>query len=339
MIPVLLVAAVGLGLPSAAPAVSFGAWVPDRTEGVAQIRAHARDLDSVSLFYYGVTVTGGVALAGEPEDRALIGRLRRQRILVFATIGGTPPILPDAYRGANAGRLVANLADKAASFGYDGIDLDFEGINSESRSDYTAFVTTLAATLHDMAPRRSLSVTVQDFPNAADEKTMAFDYAALGAVADEIRVMCYDYSYDTPGPLMPHEWYEGILKFASSTIPKGKFIAALPWYGRDWVNGGPDHEDLLWSQRVNPSGLDGFKVLINRYRVKPVWDEPGGEFHFSYTKEGKAHDVWMPDPRKFTWMTDQALAAGAAGIYVWHLAYPHPDVWPVVKRIRSARVR
>ncbi len=326
-------------IASAAQAASFGAWVPDRTEGVRQIKRHAKDLSSVSLFYYSASPTGGVGMAGEPEDTALIAWLKTHRIQVFATIGGTPPVLPEAYQGASATRLVAGLVEKAERFGYDGIDLDLEGMNSTSRSDYTAFVTLLASRLHAMTPPRRLAVTVQDFPGAEDEQTMAFDYAALGAVADEIRVMCYDYSWDKPGPLMPRDWYARILRFASATIPKGKFIAALPWYGRDWVAGGPDHEDLLWGQREQETGLDGFKVLIDRYNVKPVWDESGGEFHFSYTKEGKAHDVWMPDPKKFRWMADEALAAGAAGIYVWHLAYPHPGVWRTVGMIRKHPIR
>lgn len=317
-----------------ARAATFGAWIPDFTEGVAQMKAHAKDLTSVSLFYYGVTVTGGVVNANKPEDPALIGWARKRGIKVFATIGGTPPILPAAYQGENAARLVAALCGKAERFEFDGIDLDLEGINSASRADYTAFVDRLNTALKAMKRPRLLAVTVQDFPNAEDEATMAFDYAALGRIADEVRVMCYDYSYDKPGPLMPHEWYSNILTFASSRIPKGKFIAALPWYGRDWVAGGPDHEDLLWSQRAKESGLDGFQVLMKRYRITPAWDEEGGEFHFSYTKDGQPHDVWMPEARKFAWMADEALKAGVAGIYVWHLAFPHPETWKTVRKIR-----
>ncbi len=332
-VPVLLLALAAGG----ARAVTFGAWVPDFDDGFATFRARVGDMDSISLFYYSLSSTGAVIPPKAGEHRELIGWAQARGVTVWATVGGTPPTLPAAFSGAAGERAAAELAAVCERFGFDGIDLDFEGINRTARDAYTVFVRKLAATLHGMARPRRLAVTVQDFPSAEDEASMAFDYAALGAAADEVRVMCYDYSYDKPGPLMPRQWYCDILSFAGSRIPPGKFIAALPWYGRDWTGGGPEHEDLLHGQIEARTGIAGYLELLARHGATPSWDEEGGEYWFAYEREGKRHTVWMPEHRKFAWMAEAAVAAGAAGLYVWHLAYTDPASWEVVRAVRGRR--
>ena len=159
-----------------------------------------------------------------------------------------------------------------------------------------------------------------DFPSAADEAGGPFDYLVLGRIADEVRVMLYDYSCDAPGPIMPRDYFADELAFARSRIPKDKFIAALPWYGRDWCGG--HTEDLTGISDLGdlPAG------------VTPVWREPEGELALSFTRDGKRHDAWLPDPRKFSWMVDEVRKAGASGIYVWHLGCASPDYLELVRK-------
>lgn len=328
-----LLGAAAVTAPAAVPPerpVSFGGWVAEFKDDFRQIRAHPGVFDSVSLFYYGVTCTGHAVLTGPAPHADEIAFLRAHRIKVFATSASPGGTCFEAFTGTKGDQVIADYVAECARWGFDGVDLDYEAMDKTWRAEYTVFVRRLAAALHAMSPPRLLAVTVQDFPAAADEASMAFDYEALGAAADQVRVMLYDYSFDRPGPIMPHGWYENDLAFAASHIPKGKFIAALPWYGRDWTENGPDHEDLFWGNTEKDTGLDGLKTVIARYHVKPEWDDVSGEFHFTYTKDGKRHEVWMPEPRKFSWMVQAALNAGASGIYVWHLAYPHPDVWKVL---------
>jgi hypothetical protein len=109
-------------------------------------------------------------------------------------------------------------------------------------------------------------------------------------------------------------------------------VAALPWYGRDWIASEATHQDILPGQREALTGLAGYRELIGLYHAKPSWDSEGGEYSFKYVRDGKEHTVWMPEHEKFDWMVEQVLKAGAAGIYVWHIAYTDPESWNVLRR-------
>jgi len=315
------------------PKPTFGAWVAEFKDDFKQLHAHPEAFDSVSLFYFSVTCSGHVLMGGAQPHTAEIAFCKAHHIKAFGTSASPPGGCFDAISGAKGDQVIADYVRFCEEIGLDGIDLDYEAMDKTWRPQYTVFVIRLGAALKAMNPPRLLSVTVQDFPSASDEASMAFDYEALGKVADQVRVMLYDYSYDKPGPIMPHGWYEDDLAFAASHIPKGKFIAALPWYGRDWTENGPDHEDLFWENKEKDTGLDGLQAVISKYHVKPEWDDVSGEYHFDYKKDGKVHHVWMPDPRKFSWMAKAALDAGASGFYVWYLAYAHPDNWKVLNEV------
>jgi hypothetical protein len=52
--------------------MTFGAWVPDFTDGFATFRMHAADMDSISLFSYSLSRTGEVVPPAAGEHRELI---------------------------------------------------------------------------------------------------------------------------------------------------------------------------------------------------------------------------------------------------------------------------
>lgn len=320
-----------------APRVMFGGWCPEFKDDLDQVRKHDRQVDSVSLFYYGVAPSGTVFRTGGPEDAKFVAWAKKKGIKVWATVGGTPPVLPAAISGTAAEQCVQDLADLAQRHGFDGIDVDFEGIDKSARQAYSEFASKLAIALKALSPPRGLACTVQDFPGPEDEATMAFDYGRLAEIADEVRVMLYDYSFDKPGPIMPHQWFADDLKFARSKIPAEKFVAALPWYGRDWIPAENSHEDILQTQTEKATGLAGYQELKRRFKVRPKWDADAGEMTFTYTRDGKLHVVWMPEAKKFAWMADEVKRAGAAGVYVWNLAHADHALWEAVKKKLGTR--
>lgn len=94
---------------------------------------------------------------------------------------------------AAAQRAVSAIAYEADL--YDGVNLDFEGLGysesgeslTEVRQRFTRFATLLAAQLKTKGKTLTLSVHA---PNSAYR---GYDYEALGAVADRIVIMAYDY--------------------------------------------------------------------------------------------------------------------------------------------------
>jgi len=322
------------------PKITFGAWCANFQDDFVTLQRNWTAFHSISLFYYGIGETGTIWGASRcREHLGMIDWAHRHGIQVYATIGGTPPILPGAMEGAKGDKCIADLVRACETSGFDGVDIDFEGINNKGRATYTDFITRLNAALKKMKPPRLVRCTVQDFPNAEEEASMAFDYAALSKVADFVCVMHYDYSTDKPGPINQREWFGETVAYARSRIPAAKYIAALPWYGRDWIKEGEEYEhvDPMDRELEVLTGTAGFKEIIAKYGVKPRWDDENGEFTFTYTRDGKLHEVWMPEHRQFSWMVDEIKKVGASGIYVWHAAYPDLESFKVLEKKLGTR--
>ena len=49
---------------------------------------------------------------------------------------------------------------------------------------------------------------IYDTGRTSDSGSWVYDYGAIAPVVDHIRVMAYDYSTDSPGPIAPLEWVQ-----------------------------------------------------------------------------------------------------------------------------------
>src|SRR5205823_1694573 len=120
------------------------------------------------------------------------------------------------------------------------IDIDYERVPTSSRANFTAFVGTLAAKLH--AANKKLSITV--YAKSSDRENWdgpgSQDWAAIGAAADSVKIMAYDYHWSTSGPgaIAPLTWLDQVTSYAEQTIGGPKIMIGLPWYGYDWPASG-----------------------------------------------------------------------------------------------------
>jgi spore germination protein YaaH len=138
------------------------------------------------------------------------------------------------YRAKHVAEIVALVAEK----GYDGIDIDYEGLPASARQSFTAFIHELGTALH----RRQKLLSVAVYAKTAEaswDGAGAQDWAALAGHADLLKVMVYDYHWAGfhAGPLAPVDWLEAVLEYAAD-IPalRQKLVVGLPFYG---LNGAP----------------------------------------------------------------------------------------------------
>jgi len=131
----------------------------------------------------------------------------------------------------NRQRLIDNLTTHAAQFGYDGINIDLEGIPAQDRDNFSLFMSELAQALH----ARNLTLSAAAPAKVAGSSWHAgFDYTAVGQAVDYLIIMAYDYTTSKPGASAPIDWVEDATSYALSCVPRDKVILALGAYGRDW---------------------------------------------------------------------------------------------------------
>lgn len=160
-------------------------------------------LTNLSPFTYGITRTGGLL---ELDDRELIA---------MAKTGGTAPLMHLSTLTEEGGfssdlgslvlndqtvqnNLVANITSTIQQKGYTGIDVDFEFIPAKDAGNYAAFIRRLSDTLH---PLGYLVYTALAPKTSATQPGLLYeghDYKALGAAADGLLLMTYEWGYTYP---------------------------------------------------------------------------------------------------------------------------------------------
>ncbi len=120
-------------------------------------------------------------LAGTTENLAV--QLTQQSVAQAVLLDGT--------NRQQAARLIA---EQSASLGLDGVTIDFEGMKGDDlKAGFTAFLTALRAELGD----KPLYVCVHPVLKSGGEYFDAYDYRAIGGLADKVILMAHDYAATT----------------------------------------------------------------------------------------------------------------------------------------------
>ena len=228
-----------------------------------------------------------------------------------------------ATRDAHAEAIAQLVIAKA----YDGIDIDYERVPTAQRANFTAFITTLSQKLH--AANKKLSVTV--YAKASDKENWngpgSQDWIVLGQLADSIKIMAYDYSWDgsTAGAITPLDWLDRVTTYAESTIAPSKIIVGLPFYGYDWV--GTAAKTVTYSSAMQLARTNG--ATITR--------DANGEATFTY---GGTHTVYFQDASAYGKKLDllRQKHPRIGGFAAWVAGQEDPEIWHILRDINYVSI-
>lgn len=309
------------------PATTYAisGWLPAwaRTHGDAMIDANTgRVLDEVNLFAYGINPDGTLIKARGIDDPGRIALIRGRGGEVIPTIydvndgNALEAVLASPTAWA---RLIRSITDVLDTGGYDGIDIDFEHAKSSNRDAFTRFVVDLGREVK--ARGKVYSVTIpgkrRDLPSWA-----GYDYAALGAAADRIKIMAYGYSgtwSNYPGgPICPTDWIVKVLDYAVTVIPANKIQLGIPFYGYDWADDGSRARSVTFVRS---------KTLVASTGATPRYDASRGETTFTYMDGTVEHTVWYSDARSVAAKAELVKTYNLRGLCIWALGYGDPEVY------------
>src|SRR5205814_5063344 len=103
------------------------------------------------------------------------------------------------------------------------------------RAALSTFVQQLSTALHEQGKLLTLAIPAKD-RDVTVGWAGAYDYAALGAAADLVTIMAYEYSgpFSGPGSVAPYEWVQRVLAFATGQIQPENVLLGVAFYGYDW---------------------------------------------------------------------------------------------------------
>jgi len=205
-----------------------------------------------------------------------------------------------------------------------GINVDFEAVPHKERALYTAFAQRLAGALHTAGRILVLSVPAKTADDPNDSWAGAYDFSALGGIADTLQVMTYDENgpWGPPGPVSGLDWMTACLTYTLSVVPAARVSLGFPAYGYDWNLTAGGGSTIAWNQ---------VPALIAKTGAVPQWDAPTSSPWFSYTAaNGTSHVVWYENAQSISLKATLAASESVASISVWALGLEDPSYWQAV---------
>jgi len=346
-------------------AFNVHAWAPDweLDQSLPKLPDKANLFHQISPFWFrstGVTlITVSDRVDTEDEVEAtddFIAEARNRSI----------PIVPSITDGTAPGAMAAILADPteraahvdaiatfAADEDFAGIDINYEnfafaddrGSWATTRPNWVAFITELGTRLH--ADGRMLTVSVPPVYDAGrtdDSGYWVYDYGGIAPHVDAIRMMTYDYSTATPGPIAPLDWVgESIDGAIEAAGGPEKLMLGIPLYGKNWIIS-TDGECPASAPEFEGVQLDGVADLVTRRSATPTFDPVTGESSFTYQVTFTEGDQSCIQTRQVNYMDAQgarlrmqlSIDRGLLGVALFAFGYDDEAVWADVAKINES---
>jgi spore germination protein YaaH len=222
-------------------------------------------------------------------------------------------------RSSTRQRVENGILNILNTYGYDGVNIDFENVAPGDRAALTSFMGRLAARLGPLGKTLSMAVPPKtaDIPN--DDWNGAFDYRALGGAVNWLIVMAYDehWSGSAPGPVASMPWVETVVWFAiNSNVPPQKILLGVALYGYDWPTGGSG-EGISMHTALARATQHGATISYDPVARVPYYRYSGHTVYFEDSKSVE-HKVYL------------AMVLQLAGIAAWRLGHEVPETWSAI---------
>ena len=295
-----LVAGAMIVLSACMPSRYLNGWVPywNATEGRAGFTNPATTgmFNDISPFFFSAQPDGSIALVGSQAQLTTTvtdAHARGLTVLPSITDGSGKWMMAAVILANTTSRSqhVQNIVNLVVSSGFDGIDLDYEGFAftdgvaswESTKPVWVAFVTELAARLHENGKLLSVTIPPTWIEAGVVRGYPVYETAKIGAVADRIKLMVYDWSVGSPGPISPMSWVNLVIAYNDPIVPNNKLQLGIPAYGRNWgrqVNTGEICPDGALATRSIE--LENMQGVINARGSPTLVRDSSGDVKFTY---------------------------------------------------------
>ncbi|MDO4302795.1 MAG: glycosyl hydrolase family 18 protein [Bacillota bacterium] len=280
-------------------------------------------LTTLSVFSYGFTTEGDL-ISPALDDSFMILAAQNAGVAPILTL---TPFGPDGQfnnflittlvnNEAVKQNLLANLLAAIQEKGFRGVDIDFEYILPADRIPFADFV---SDTRNYLSPY-GYHVSVALAPKIADDQPgllyQGKDYGLLGAAADSVLLMTYEwgYTYGPPMAVAPINKVREVVEYAVTRIDPAKIDLGIPNYGYDWTL-----PYIRGTSAARPIGnVEAVQIAVSVGAVIQ-FDETAMSPFFRYEENGVQHEVWFEDVRSLREKFSLLPTYGLRGIGYWQI--------------------
>jgi spore germination protein YaaH len=296
------------------------------TYGIPSLKKHYRDINILMPYWYTLEPTGNLMVSAVGYESEVAKILRKHPEVKLMPLINKNTINQNVLTDAQIRETAINTIVKTVmDNNYSGVNIDFELLPKENRDDLTVFIRDLAKRLH--AQKKIVSVSVMPKLDGLEEIGAAYDYGALGNLADIITIMTYDkHAASTgPGSVAPYDWVEKNIKEALKSIPANKLTVCIGAYGYDWpVAAGGEVQYISMREALQ---------IARNHKATIKWDDASQSAYFNYWIGGSQHQVWFENGFSATRKVALARKYGLRGVALWRMGFEDEQYW---KKLREA---
>lgn len=296
-------------------------------------------LSYLYVFSYGFTVEGHL-LPPQEDDTFMITMAKQYGVSPILTL--TPFDETGNFNNVLISEVVNNTAARTQlkdeivytinNKGFEGLDIDFEFILAADREAFVDFVTYMQESISALG----YPVSVALAPKTSDtQEGLVYegkDYAGLGAAADYVLLMTYEwgYTYGPPMAVAPLNKVQEVVDYAITVIPPEKIHLGIANYGYDWklpfVRGQSAATPISNVEAVQIAIRNNVPILFDEVAMSPfinyqVYSQETGELEY--------HQVWFEDVRSYNAKMNLIEQYQLRGFTCWQIMSLFRGLWLV----------
>ena len=236
--------------------------------------------------------------------------------------------------------LISNLITMIQSRGANGVNIDFEGLPSSYKTNFTNFMINLSNQMHTAIPGSQVSTVLY-----AVDWNNVFDVATLSQYVDLFIIMGYDYYWtnsSNAGPNDPlyhfiansyqYSLSRSVTDYLSKGLPPQQLVLGLPYYGREW----PVNSNIIPATTAGSGSARTYKVIKNNssgnYANRQMHSASKTPY-YAFNDGTTWRQCFGMDEQSLSERLDLILLRDIAGMGIWALGYDdgYTELWDVIE--------
>ena len=217
--------------------------------------------------------------------------------------------------------MVNKLVGEAKSYGFDGINLDYENIKSAYAKDYLQFVRELSVACE----RNGIVLSTDNYKPEAYNR--CYNLKEQSKFVDYVIVMAYDehYAGTDAGSVASLPFVKEAVEDTVQLVGKEHVIACIPFYTRIWTttDGNTTSRAVGMQAAIDQLNSDGQVAL---------WNDDCGQYVASYTVGSSTRQIWFEEEKSIEAKMQVIQQENTAGVACWKLGLEKSTVWSVISQ-------
>lgn len=215
--------------------------------------------------------------------------------------------------------LINNLIGKAVSYDLDGINIDFEQIQTSAADGYAEFIKELSL----KCEANDIVLSVDNYPPT--ESSAHYNRKVQANYADYCIVMAYDehYSVDDPGSNASIGFVKDAVTNSLKEIPKSRLILGMPFYAKLWTT----KSDTTTLKTIAMKNIDSY---LKAHNVQETWDDTLGQNYAEFSSDGAKIQLWVEDAKSMALKLDVMKSNDLAGGAFWKEGLEDSSIWELI---------